>query len=111
MVGFNIQFALGSSELLLSARPYLDSVGEMLNLERMRESRILIAGHADASGEQDFNRRLSERRALAVRDYLVASHGIGSDRLTVAGYGESKPLPGISPYDGINRRVEFHPLK
>jgi outer membrane protein OmpA-like peptidoglycan-associated protein len=91
--------------------PYLDSVGEMLSMQRMRDNRILIAGHADASGDPSFNRRLSEQRALAARDYLVARYGIGPDRLSVVGHGEPQPLPGTDPYDGINRRVEFQPLQ
>jgi outer membrane protein OmpA-like peptidoglycan-associated protein len=108
-VGFNIQFALGSAELLPATLPYLDSVGQMLNLERTAGNRIVIAGHADASGSPEYNRTLSEARAQAVRDYLVGQFGIDPGRLEIAGYGASQPLPGTDPFDGINRRVEFQP--
>lgn len=109
-VGFNILFALGSAELLPATLPYIDSVGEMMNLERTAGKKILIAGHADASGSPEYNRMLSEARARAVRDYLVSQFGIDTSRLETAGYGASQPLPGTDPFDGINRRVEFQPV-
>jgi OmpA-OmpF porin, OOP family len=108
-VGFNITFALGSAELEQESRAYLDSVGRMLAGERP-DSRIAIAGHADARGDGVGNMRLSQRRALAVREYLWSAYGIAPDRMAVIGYGETKPLPGTDPYDGVNRRVEFQPL-
>jgi len=110
-VGFNIQFALGSAELLPTTLPYIDSMGEMLTLERTAGKRIVIAGHADASGSSRYNQVLSEARARAVRDYLVSRFGIDPGRLEIAGYGDSQPLPGTDPFDGINRRVEFQPVE
>jgi outer membrane protein OmpA-like peptidoglycan-associated protein len=110
-VGFNIQFALGSAELLPAALPFIDSVGEMLTLERTAGNRIFIAGHADATGPSEYNQALSEARARAVRDYLVDRFAIDPGRLEIAGYGDTQPLPGTDPVDGINRRVEFQPLQ
>lgn len=106
-VGFNIRFAFNSAELLPETLSHLDSMGEMLKLERAADQRVRIGGHADASGPADYNRRLSRARAEAVQDYLVARHGIELGRLEVAGFGESQPLSGTDPYDGVNRRVEF----
>ena len=71
---------------------------------------IRIGGHADASGPEDYNQRLSQARAASVRDYLENRHGIAPSRLQVVGYGESAPLPGTDPFAGVNRRVEFEPL-
>ena len=51
---------------------------------------IRIAGYTSASGAQDYNQKLSERRAEAVRDYLIKG-GIAPDRLTTIGYGEMRP--------------------
>lgn len=110
-VGFNIQFALGSAELLPPTLPYINSVGEMLSLERTAGKRIVIAGHADATGSPQYNQVLSEARARAVRDYLANQFGIDPGRMETVGYGDSKPLPGTDPFDGINRRVEFHPVQ
>jgi outer membrane protein OmpA-like peptidoglycan-associated protein len=108
-VGFNITFALGSAELEPESRAYLDSIGRMLASERP-DGRVAIAGHADARGDALNNMRLSQQRALAVREYLWSAYGIAPDRMAVIGYGETRPLPGTDPYDGVNRRVEFQPL-
>lgn len=130
-VGFNINFALGSAALLPDSLPYLDAVGRMLREERP-EVAIEVAGHADASGadqinqqlseqralahsdgdvrESWINQQLSEQRALAVARYLYERWGISPERMRIVGYGESQPLPGTDPYDGVNRRVEFRPL-
>ena len=110
-VGFNIQFALGSAELLPATLPYIDSMGEMLTLERTAGKSIIIAGHADASGSPEYNQALSEARARAVEDYLISQFGIDPGRLEIAGYGASQPLPGTDPFGGINRRVEFQPVQ
>lgn len=109
-VGFNIQFATNSSDLLPSTLPYINSVGEMLQLDSSGKTRVLIAGHADAKGRSDKNQVLSEARAGSVKTYLVQRYGIGADRLETRGYGQNQPLPGTNPNDGVNRRVEFRPL-
>lgn len=108
-VGFNITFALNSAALQPEALPYLDSIGRLLVAERP-EARVAIAGHADARGDALYNMKLSQERAAAVRAYLWATYGIAPERMAVVGYGESRPLPGTDPYDGLNRRVEFEPL-
>ena len=110
-VGFNISFEVNSAELRNDALPYLDRVGEMLNLEAAAERQIQISGHADASGDADYNRRLSEARANAVSSYLQSNYGVSADRLMVVGMGENSPLPGTDPFDGVNRRVEFSPIQ
>ncbi|MCB2054352.1 MAG: OmpA family protein [Geminicoccaceae bacterium] len=110
IVGFNITFAYNSAELSREAVPYLDRLGEALRLPAAEGKAIRIGGHADASGPEDYNQRLSQARAASVRDYLENRHGIAPSRLQVVGYGESAPLPGTDPFAGVNRRVEFEPL-
>jgi len=108
-IGFRIQFAYNSPELLPDTLPYLDAVGEMMNLERTHDTRLLISGHADASGDEQYNLALSEARALAVAGYLEQKYAVDKSRIRTMGYGESKPLPNTDPMDPSNRRVEFHP--
>ncbi|MCG6930877.1 MAG: OmpA family protein [Desulfofustis sp.] len=74
---------------------------------------VRIDGHTCDIGSEQYNQGLSERRAQAVYDYLVNSIGIDSGRLSVVGYGETKPAyPNDSAINREkNRRVEFTPLK
>ena len=55
---------------------------------------VLVTGHTDRIGSQQYNQRLSERRADAVRDYLV-SKGVPRDRIETLGMGKTQPVPGV----------------
>jgi OOP family OmpA-OmpF porin len=72
--------------------------------------RVSVEGHTDSVGTDAYNQRLSERRANAVRDYLV-SRGIDASRITSRGFGESKPSASNDTAEGRaeNRRVEIIP--
>lgn len=69
---------------------------------------VEVAGHTDSRGSDNYNIELSERRANAVRDYLIGK-GIAAERLTAKGYGESQPVADNDTDDGRfkNRRVEL----
>jgi outer membrane protein OmpA-like peptidoglycan-associated protein len=75
-------------------------------------AKFAIEGHTDSTGSKATNQALSERRAQAVRDYLIAN-GIAADRLTAAGYGEDKPIADNNTRAGRaeNRRVEVNLIK
>lgn len=70
---------------------------------------VSIEGHTDWIGTDAYNQGLSERRANAVRDYLV-QNGISPSRLSTSGYGESRPIASNETREGraLNRRVELH---
>jgi len=55
---------------------------------------VLVTGHTDRIGSQQYNQKLSERRADAVRDYLV-SRGVPRDRIETLGMGKTQPVPGV----------------
>jgi OOP family OmpA-OmpF porin len=55
---------------------------------------VLVTGHTDPIGTQQYNQKLSERRADAVRDYLV-SKGVAKDRIETLGMGKTQPVPGV----------------
>jgi outer membrane protein OmpA-like peptidoglycan-associated protein len=64
------------------------------NIQVMKENpgiKVRIAGYASASGTEDYNQKLSERRAKTVQDYLIKEGGIAPGRLTTIGYGETRP--------------------
>jgi outer membrane protein OmpA-like peptidoglycan-associated protein len=78
------------------------------NSRRVESTRIEVAGHADRSGNPQYNQRLSQRRAEAVASELV-NRGISRNEISVSAFGESRPL--VPTADGVrepqNRRVEI----
>ena len=82
-------FAFGSAELDDEARAALDELLETLRGAEVE--RLMAVGHADAIGADDYNERLSERRADAVRDYLLAK-GLDPRAIIVEGKGKREPV-------------------
>jgi len=83
----------------------LDGIAEAIAANGLT---VQICGHADADASDEYNQTLSENRAKAVYDYLVA-HGVSASSLSTIGYGESRPaVPNTSAANkALNRRVEF----
>ncbi|MFZ5906673.1 MAG: OmpA family protein [Nitrospirota bacterium] len=71
--------------------------------------KIRLEGHTDWTGTEQYNQRLSERRALAAKNYLVTKGKIESSGISTVGYGESNPVASNKTWDGRfqNRRVEI----
>jgi len=69
-----------------------------------------VQGHTDSTAAAEYNQRLSEARARAVRDYFI-KQGIGPERVRAAGFGETRPVASNDTLEGraLNRRVELHP--
>jgi outer membrane protein OmpA-like peptidoglycan-associated protein len=104
---FAIRFALDSAEIGEYAAAQLAGLGQALASPELAPHRFLVAGHTDARGDFEHNMELSLRRALAVRDHLVAFYGIPADRLLVHGYGPTLLKAPGDPASGLNRRVEI----
>jgi outer membrane protein OmpA-like peptidoglycan-associated protein len=100
------QFAFGSHQINPKYRQNLASACTIL--QQAGDIAIAVTGHADATGDDRNNRRLSSKRALVVVDYLTAC-GIETSRIELAFAGDSQPLyAGRSPeIDLVNRRVEI----
>lgn len=106
----NIFFASGSARLLEASTVELQFLTDLL---RDRTGmKIEIMGHTDNVGAQADNMALSQARAAAVRDYLIAQ-GIDGQRITAVGYGETRPVADNATPDGRqqNRRTEFRVLE
>ena len=82
-------FALDSTELTQESRGAVQKNGAYM--KRWASTKVLVEGHADSRGTNEYNLALAERRAAAVRDYLV-SLGIGAERVTVVSKGEEAPF-------------------
>ncbi len=106
--GFASPDDVNSAQILPESYPLLDEFGKALKSGLSGRS-FIVAGHTDSAGNAPYNQDLSIRRANAVADYLVAGHGIGLSRLTLKGYGETKPIASNGDEKGraLNRRVEF----
>jgi outer membrane protein OmpA-like peptidoglycan-associated protein len=103
-IGFRINFALNSDAVPHSAFPFIDRIAELLR--EQAQVKLQVEGHTDALGSDTYNLELSQRRAVAVANYLVDRQGIEATRLVVLGMGESAPLVE-NGYDPRNRRVQF----
>jgi outer membrane protein OmpA-like peptidoglycan-associated protein len=101
-----VQFKFDSAEILPSAREQLDALAAGIRMLPPQRP-VVIEGHTDAAGSDEYNEGLSARRANAVKRYLVAQHGIEADRLRAVGLGEYATLPGRDPHAAENRRVQF----
>jgi outer membrane protein OmpA-like peptidoglycan-associated protein len=108
-VNLTIPFEYNSAELRPEAVQQLIQLEAALRADSLQRFRFLVAGHTDARGDPRYNRELSQRRAEAVRRFLVAA-GISAERLDAVGLGEDRLLLPQQPDDARNRRVEIRNL-
>lgn len=104
---FRIVFEFNSTVLTAESRTILDRVGTVLTSPGAERLRFQIIGHTDAAGNDTYNQILSERRARAVREYLVRTFGIRPEKVEALGRGESELLVPDQPLASENRRVEI----
>jgi outer membrane protein OmpA-like peptidoglycan-associated protein len=102
-----IYFDFDSAEILSESFGLLDAVARELTAHP-EILLVRIEGHTDSRGDADYNQKLSESRAGAVKAYLVKA-GVAADRLTSVGFGETKPVDPAENDEAWdkNRRVEF----
>jgi outer membrane protein OmpA-like peptidoglycan-associated protein len=101
----SLAFEINSAAISESYKKDLNAAASVF--KSYEDTNILIEGHTDDTGSAEYNMSLSEKRAKAVRDYLV-SQGIASSRLTAKWYGEDQPkYPNDEANRAKNRRVEL----
>ena len=103
---YGVNFRSNSADLLSNVESQLNA--QAATLLDNPDVQIEVAGHTDAVGEASDNLDLSQRRAEAVRDYLIAK-GVIAERIIAKGYGESEPIASNDDVEGKaeNRRVEL----
>lgn len=104
-IKLKVNFAFNSTVV---QEKYFTDLGELAKfLERFNEVDVKIDGYTDSVGPDDYNQKLSQRRAQAVVDTLVKQHGIEAGRLQAVGYGEADPVASNDTAEGRaeNRRV------
>jgi outer membrane protein OmpA-like peptidoglycan-associated protein len=101
-----VAFEFDSDRLTKPATENLNEFAKALHDPRLQGEKFEIDGHTDATGAENYNQGLSERRANAVVAYLV-SKGLDPSRFVPKGFGKSKPRVS-NPFSPENRRVETH---
>lgn len=106
-----ILFATGSDRLRPESTPVLQEIVAMLQAHP--DLMLRIEGHTDDVGDEAMNQSLSERRAAAVREWLVSAGSVAGDRLETVGFGESRPAAEGTSAEARaqNRRVELVDLR
>jgi outer membrane protein OmpA-like peptidoglycan-associated protein len=102
-----IRFGRASAALGTVAISRLAALGARLPKPEAKGAALLVVGHADARGGDDYNQRLSERRAEAVKRFLVARFKLPDDAVMASGRGKTQPRNAADPFAGENRRVEI----
>jgi len=101
-----ILFDINKSSLTTQAKTNVDKLSKILN--KYPDTNILVEGHTDATGTEEYNQKLSEQRAASVATYAKGA-GVDASRFTTVGYGEKQPIADNSTVEGkrTNRRVEI----
>ena len=101
-----VNFDFDKANIRPDAAVILDEAASLLSSSK---GSVSVGGHTDSVGTDAYNQGLSERRAMAVKDYLVGK-GVDGSRLSSVGYGESNPIASNDTADGraLNRRVELN---
>mgnify|MGYP000312532884 CR=1 FL=1 len=102
----DILFSVDSSVLSEASKQDLDEFAWVMN--EYPKTAILIQGHTDSTGSEEYNQRLSERRAEAVEHYMIWND-VDASRMEAIGYGELHPVADNSTPQGrqLNRRVDI----
>jgi outer membrane protein OmpA-like peptidoglycan-associated protein len=101
-----ILFETNSANLQTEAKTNISKLATIL--DKYPDTNILVTGHTDSDGTEEYNQILSEKRAKSVSDYTMGK-GINSSRFSIIGLGENEPVASNETGDGkqLNRRVEI----
>ncbi|MBN1615428.1 MAG: OmpA family protein, partial [Deltaproteobacteria bacterium] len=105
-VRLNVEFDTDKADIKSKYHDEIEKFADFMN--RYTDTKAIIEGHTDSIASMSYNQALSERRADSVKQYLVEQFNIDPDRLTTAGYGETRPIGDNATAEGrqLNRRVQ-----
>lgn len=102
-----IQFNLDSDIIRPVSYKTLGRIADALYHPYLLDYKFLVVGHTDASGKREYNLKLSQRRANAVREALITTFRISPTRVSAVGLGEEQLQDAAQPTAAVNRRVQL----
>ena len=105
-IDLEINFEYNSDRISPKAMPQVSALGEALASADLKGGTFIVAGHTDGKGGETFNQGLSERRADAVKRFLMEKYKIEDGRLVTVGYGKTQLKDTSNPTAAENRRVQ-----
>lgn len=105
-IDLEINFDYNSADISAKSMPSVQALGKALINPDLKGSTFVVAGYTDAVGGEAYNQDLSERRADAIKRYLVDKYGIAGSDLVTVGYGKTKLKDPSQPMAEANRRVQ-----
>lgn len=102
-----IQFDFDSDWIRPASWETIGVIADALHHPLLLSNKFAVVGHTDAKGKRDYNLKLSQRRANAVRDMLISTFRIPPGRLVALGLGEEQLQDRSNPDAGVNRRVQL----
>jgi outer membrane protein OmpA-like peptidoglycan-associated protein len=106
-VDLEVYFDFNSAAVTVDALPQLHELGAALADPRLKGAMISINGHTDAAGNNALNQKLSQRRAAAIKQYLMDAFRLPAAKLRAVGYGKQRPKNTADLFAPENRRVEI----
>jgi outer membrane protein OmpA-like peptidoglycan-associated protein len=105
-VDLEVNFDYDSATIGPQAIDTLTKLGVALRDPRLKGALVLLAGHTDAKGSDAYNKDLSDRRADAVKQFLVGKFSLPMENLIAVGYGKERLKNAADPFAAENRRVQ-----
>ncbi len=102
-----IQFNFDSDWIRPASWETIGVIADALHHPLLLSNKFAVVGHTDAKGKRDYNLKLSQRRANAVREMLISTFRIAPGRLVALGLGEEQLRDPSNPNAGVNRRVQL----
>ncbi|MBC7610298.1 MAG: OmpA family protein [Polaromonas sp.] len=106
-IDMELLFPFASATISPKVKTQLGALGEFLQSAQLGPGEFLIEGHSDGVGSAENNRQLSERRAQAVKGFLVSQYKVSPQVISVSGVGSQHLKDPANPASEANRRVEF----
>ena len=105
-IDLTINFDYNSADISKRTLPAVTELGKALSNPEIKGGVFMVAGHTDGKGGEEYNQSLSERRAEAIKRYLVEKFGIAAENLVAVGYGKTQLKTPNNPFADENRRVQ-----